>query len=50
MTGANARIKTGEITQKMLAERLKIDESFLSRILRGKKPAPERIRQQLETI
>ena len=47
---ANARVKAGEITQKELADRLKIDEGFLSRILRGKKSAPERIRQQLEEL
>lgn len=46
----NARISRGEIKQKQLAEALEIDEGFLSKILRGVKPMPERIRQKLEAL
>ena len=46
----NARIRNGEIKQKQLAEALEIDEGFLSKILRGVKPMPERIRQKMEAL
>lgn len=47
---ANSRIKNGEITQKSLAAALEVDEGFLSKILRGVKPLPERIRQKMEAL
>ena len=47
---ANARIKSGEMTQKSLAAELEVDEGFLSKILRGMKPMPERIRQKMEAL
>jgi hypothetical protein len=46
----NDLIKTGKITQKQLSIDLHIDPSFLSKILRGEKPAPERIREALTQL
>ena len=46
----NERIKSGEMTQKSLAAELEVDEGFLSKILRGVKPMPERIRQKMEAL
>lgn len=46
----NQLIKTGQLTQKQLSIDLDIDPGFLSRILRGEKPAPERIREALKQL
>ena len=44
----NQLIKSGQLTQKQLSIDLNIDPGFLSRILRGEKPLPERIREALK--